>query len=145
ATRGRTIGHVLTSVRVTAARSGGRPGWRRALVRWLGLVPGVVANRFGGNFVHDRWSDTAVVCDPDLSACVSPGHEPRRALEQFAEQHPRRYLARVALIAAGGYAFLFVLAALQLGAAAALVIHALHGGGAMAYVAAFVLTMLGLT
>src|SRR5439155_19474023 len=99
ATRGRTIGHVLTSVRVIAARSGGTPGWRRALVRWLGLVPGVVANRFGGNFVHDRWSETAVVCDPDLSACVFPGHGRARALEQFAEDHPRRYLARVALIA----------------------------------------------
>src|SRR5262249_19563687 len=64
AIRGRSIGHFVTSTRLIAAGADRAPGWRRALARWLVLVPGVVSNRFGARFRHDRWSDTSVVLDP---------------------------------------------------------------------------------
>src|SRR5262249_31016878 len=66
-------------------------------------------------------------------------------LERFAREHPRRYHARLALIAAGGYVYLIVVAAVQFGFAAVFVLTALHGGAAMGYVSGLVLAVLGLT
>jgi Zn-dependent protease with chaperone function len=160
ATRGRSIGHLVTSTRLIATGSDRAPGWRRAFVRWLVLVPGVASNRFGAKFRHDGWSDTSVVLDPYGPAWAYPLREglgednvpidPRwraraQALEQLALEHPRRYRTQLALIAAGGYAFLVLVAIVQFGIAAVLVIHALDGGAAMGYVSGLVLAVLGLT
>ena len=158
AIRGRSIGHLVTSTRLIAAGSGRAPGWRRALVRWLVLVPGVVGNRFGPSFRHDGWSDTSVVLDPYGPAWAYPLRDgdgediadPRwraraRALEQLARQHPRRYRTQLALIATGGYVFVILVAAAQFALATVFVVFALHGGAAMGYVSGLVLAVLGLT
>jgi Zn-dependent protease with chaperone function len=159
AMRGRSIGHFVTSTRLIAAGSDRAPGWRRAFVRWLVLVPGVVTNRFGAKFRHDRWSDTSVVLDPygpawayplregdDNSAPPDPRWRARaRALEQLAREHPRRYRTQLAFIAAGGYVFMILVAAAQFAIATVFVVDALHGGGAMGYVSGFLLAVFGLT
>jgi Zn-dependent protease with chaperone function len=160
AMRGRSIGHFVTSTRLIATGTDRAPGLRRALVRWPVLVPGVASNRFGAKFRHDRWSDTSVVLDPYGPAWAYPlrpddGSEgaeadPRwraraRALEQLAREHPRRYRTRLALIAAGGYMFMILVAAAQFTFATVFVITALHGGAAMGYVSGLVLAVVGLT
>ena len=86
ATRGRSVGHRITSTRLIATASGRAPGWRRALVRWLVVVPGVVLNRFGAKFRHDGWSGTAVVLDPHGPAWAYPlreNHAGRRNHDQY--------------------------------------------------------------
>jgi Zn-dependent protease with chaperone function len=136
ALRGRTVGHLIASTRIVRARSSSPPGWKRALKRWVLIVPGVVANRFGETNQHDGWSETSVILDPVRFRRESAERDAEadkrwrtRALrlERLAREQPRRYRARVAVVAAGGYAFIIGLVAVQLGAAGAIVYAIVRG------------------
>jgi Zn-dependent protease with chaperone function len=157
---GRTVGHRLCNTRVVTMtwlvhdlRPWWRlPGWWRSLMRWLLLVPGVVANRFGGRCPHDAWTGTFVVFDP-VPSTVSGRLDSQagrwlalaQELDELSRTRPRRYRLRVALLAAAGYGFILALALIQIVGAAAVVIFIVRGSirGIGAYTWPFVLVSYG--